>query len=285
MRSEAMLDILQYEFMRNAIAAGILASVACGMIGVYVVLKKIVFLSDGITHASFGGIGLGYFLHINPVDALLPFSIVSAIAMYIATKMTKAYEDTAIGILLATGMAIGIIFVYLTPGYAPDLMTYLFGNILMVPLSDLLMMVGLDIVIILLVIIFYHELQALCFDEEYMRVSGRNANAYYLLLLCMVAVYTVIMVRVTGIILNITLLTIPAIISHKLVSSLKLMFALSVIQGMIYVLSGLWLSYILDLPSGATIVMIMTAAYGMVMIIKSAHEKLVIPRHSQSSKS
>ena len=273
-----MIDIFQYEFMRNAIAAGILASIACGIIGVYVVLKRIVFLSDGITHASFGGVGLGYYLHINPVDALLPFSIVSAVAMYTATKLTKAYEDTAIGILLATGMSIGIILVYITPGYAPDLMSYLFGNILMVQSSDLILMAGLDILIILLIMIFYHELLALCFDEEYMRVSGRNSNAYYFLLLCMVAVSTVIMVRVTGIILNITLLTIPAIISHKLVSSLKAMLAFSVIQGIIYVLLGLWLSYILNLPSGATIVMIMTAIYGTLIILKSVYDNLIIIR-------
>ncbi len=264
--------------MRNAVAAGILASVACGIIGVYVVLKRIVFLSDGITHASFGGVGLGYYLHINPVDALLPFSIVSAAAMYTATKLTKAYEDTAIGILLATGMSIGLILVYMTPGYAPDLMSYLFGNILMVPSSDLIMIAGLDILIVLLIMIFYHELLALCFDEEYMRVSGRNSNVYYFLLLCMVAISTVIMVRVTGIILNITLLTIPAIVSHKFVSSLKAMLAFSVIQGIIYVLLGLWLSYILNLPSGATIVMIMTTIYGTVMILKNAYDKFIITR-------
>ena len=275
-----MINIFQYEFMRNAIAAGILASIACGIIGVYVVLKRIVFLSDGITHASFGGVGLGYYLHINPVDALLPFSIVSAASMYTATKLTKAYEDTAIGILLATGMSIGLIFIYITPGYAPDLMSYLFGNILMVPSSDLIMMAGLDILIILLIIFFYHELLALCFDEEYMRVSGRKSNVYYFLLLCMVAVSTVIMVRVTGIILNITLLTIPAIISHKLVSSLKAMIAFSVIQGIIYVLFGLWLSYILNLPSGATIVMIMTTIYGTVTILKTAYDKFIVTRAS-----
>jgi zinc transport system permease protein len=159
-------------------------------------------------------------------------------------------------------MSIGLILVYLTPGYAPDLMSYLFGNILMVQSRDLIMMAGLDILIVLLIMICYHELLALCFDEEYMRVSGRNSNMYYFLLLCMVAVSTVIMVRVTGIILNITLLTIPAIISHKFVSSLKTMLAFSVIQGIVYVLSGLWLSYIWNLPSGATIVMIMTTIYG-----------------------
>ena len=278
-----MLDLLQYEFMRNAIAAGVLASIACGIIGVYVVLKRIVFLSDGITHASFGGVGLGYFLGINPLHALLPFSLVSAAAMYAASRWAKAYEDTAIGILLAVGMAAGVILVYLAPGYAPELTTYLFGNILMVPFNDLLLMAGLDLAIILVVMACYNELQALCFDEECLAVSGRNANGYYFLLLCMVAVSIVVMVRVTGIILIITLLTIPAIISRKFVSTLKPMMVLSAAQGIVYVLAGLWLSYILDLPSGATIVLTMTVAYVAVILVSHVHDRMIGINTGQTS--
>jgi len=132
-----MIDLLQYEFVRNAIMAGILASIACGIIGVYVVVKRIVFISGGIAHASFGGIGLGYYLGINPILGVLPFSIASALSMGWVSKRSRLPEDTAIGILWAMGMSIGIILVSMTPGYAPDLMTYLFGNILTVPFSDI----------------------------------------------------------------------------------------------------------------------------------------------------
>ena len=146
-----MLEILQYDFMRNAIIAAILASIACGIIGVYVVVKKIVFISGGISHASFGGIGLGYYLGTNPLYGLIPFSLLAALVMGVVSKRSKVAEDTAIGILWSLGMAIGIILISLTPGYAPDLMTYLFGNILTVPLSDIYLMVALDAVIIIIV--------------------------------------------------------------------------------------------------------------------------------------
>ncbi len=143
-----MFDLLQYTFIQNALIAAVLASVACGIIGSYVVVKKIVFISGGIAHASFGGVGLGYYLGINPMYGVLPFSLLSALVMGTVSKKSKIPEDSAIGILWSLGMALGVIFVYLTPGYAPDLMTYLFGNILTVPRLDLYLMLALDIIIV-----------------------------------------------------------------------------------------------------------------------------------------
>jgi len=256
-----MMELFQYEFVRNAIAAGILASIACGIIGVYVVVKRIVFISGGIAHASFGGIGLGYYLGINPILGVLPFSIASALSMGLVSKRSRIPEDTAIGILWALGMSIGIVFVSLTPGYAPDLMTYLFGNILTVPFSDVLLMLGLDTVIILVVHLFYKEFLALCFDEEFTEVVGVPAERLYLLLLCLIALTVVVLIRVVGIILVIALLTIPAALSRQFTSDLKTMMMLSIVFGSVFSSGGIWLSYMFDVPSGATIVLVLSVVY------------------------
>lgn len=251
-----MLEVLQYEFMQNALIAGLLAAVACGIVGVYVVVKKVVFISGGIAHASFGGIGLGYFLGINPVLGAMFFTVVSALSIGLVTRRTRLPEDTAIGILWSMGMALGIIFVSLAPGYAPDLFSYLFGNILTVPAFDLMLMLILDAVIITLVFLLYKEFLFLSFDEEFSKVAGVPTERLYLLLLCLVALTVVVLIRVVGIILVIALLTIPAALARQFTHSLKKMMLLAILAGVVFTFSGLWLSYLLDLASGATIVLV-----------------------------
>lgn len=251
-----MLEVLQYEFMRNALIAGLLAAVACGIVGVYVVIKRVVFISGGIAHASFGGIGLGYFLGINPVLGAMFFTIASALGMGLVTKRTRLPEDTAIGILWAMGMAVGIIFISLAPGYAPDLFSYLFGNILTVPAFDLTLMLILDAVIIILVLLLYKEFLLLSFDEEFGTVAGVPTERLYLLLLCLIALTVIVLIRVVGIILVIALLTIPAALARQFTHSLKKMMLLSILAGAVFTFSGLWLSYLLDLASGATIILV-----------------------------
>jgi zinc transport system permease protein len=251
-----MLDALQYEFMRNALIAGVLAAVACGIIGTYVVVKKMVSVSGAISHSSFGGIGLGYYLGINPILGALFFTIASALGMGLVIKRTRLPEDTAIGILWAMGMAIGIIFIGLTPGYAPDLFSYLFGNILAVPFSDLMLMLALDAVIVVIVIALYKELLTVSFDEEFGTVTGVPVEALYLLLLCMIALTVVVLIRVVGIILVIALLTIPAALARQFTHDLKKMMPLAIIFGALFSFGGLWLSYELDLASGATIILL-----------------------------
>ena len=263
-----MMELLQYEFIRNAIMAGILASISCGIIGVYVVVKRIVFISGGIAHASFGGIGLGYYLGINPILGVLPFSIASALSMGLVSKRSRLPEDTAIGILWAMGMSIGIILVSLTPGYAPDLMTYLFGNILTVPFSDIVLMLALDAIIILVVYSFYKEFLALCFDEEFATVRGVHAERLYLVLLCLIALTVVVLIRVVGVILVIALLTIPAAMSRQFTSNLKKMMLLSILFGAVFSSGGIWLSYMFDVPSGATIVLVMSVVYLLYSLVK-----------------
>jgi zinc transport system permease protein len=251
-----MFEALQYQFMQNALAAGLLASVACGIVGVYVVVKKVVFISGGIAHASFGGIGLGYLAGINPVLGAMVFAVASSLGIGLVTRRTRLPEDTAIGILWAMGMALGIIFIGLAPGYAPDLFSYLFGNILTVPFFDLMLMLTLDVVIIALVALLYKEFLYLSFDEEFSTVSGVPTEGLYLLLLGMIALTVVVLIRVVGIILVIALLTIPAALARQFTYSLKKMMLLAILAGVVFTFSGLWISYALNLASGATIILV-----------------------------
>jgi zinc transport system permease protein len=251
-----MIDALQYDFMRHALAAGFLAAIACGIVGVYVVVKRIVFISGGIAHASFGGIGLGYLIGISPVLGAVFFTIASALGMGVVTRKTKLPEDTAIGILWAMGMALGIIFIGLSPGYAPDLFSYLFGNILTVPFSDLILMLILDAVIVTIVVALYKEFLALSFNEEFGVVVGVPVEALYFLLLCMIALTVVVLIRVVGIILVIALLTIPAALARRFTHSMWRMMLLAILFGVVFTFGGLWLSYELDLASGATIILL-----------------------------
>ena len=255
------MGLLEYEFMRHALLAGLLAAVACGIIGVYVVINRMVFISGGVSHCSFGGIGLGYYLGINPVLGALFFTVASALGMGVVTRRTKLPEDTAIGVLWVMGMALGIILVGLTPGYPPDLFSYLFGNILLVPTFDLFVMLILDIVIISVVFLLYKEFLALSFDEEFGRVAGIPTERLYLTLLCLIALTVVVLIKVVGIILIMALLTIPAAMARQFTHSLKRMMLLSVLFGAVFAVGGLWLSYALDWASGATIVLVSVALF------------------------
>jgi len=265
------MEILQYEFIRNGLIAAVLINIACGIVGTYVVIKRIVFISGGISHAAFGGVGLGYLLGINPILSAIPFSILTGICIGTISKKTRISEDTAIGILWVAGMALGIIFINLSPGYAPDLFGYLFGSILTVSSFDLTMMLVLDIIIILTVLLFYKEFLAISFDEEFSTVIGVPTKSLYLLLLSLIALSVVILIRVVGVILVIGLLTIPAVISRQFTYNIKKLMLLSIFTGIILTVSGLWLSYVLDLASGATIVLVL----GMVFLLSSFLKRFI----------
>jgi len=266
-----MIEILQYGFMVNALTAALLSAIACGIVGVYVVVKRIVFISGGIAHASFGGIGLGYFLGIEPVICVIPFSIASALSIGEVSRRRGLSEDAAIGIIWAMGMAIGIMFISLTPGYAPDLFSYLFGNILTVPHSDLLIMLLLDAIIVTIVYLFYKEFLAMSFDEEFATVVGVPAHRLYLLLLCLVALTAVVLIRVVGIILVIALLTIPATVSRRFTDVLWKMMVLSTIFSAMFSIIGIYLSYLFDLPSGSTIILVSGVVFLLSLLMPSRH--------------
>lgn len=256
-----MIDILQFEFMRNALYAAILVSIACGIVGTFVVIKRIVFISGGITHAAFGGIGLGYLIGVNPVLTAIPFSILAAFGIGVLSKKTNISEDSAIGMLWAVGMALGILFIGLVPGYAPDLFSYLFGSILTVSLSDIIIMIVLDAIIVVTVFVFYKEFHALAFDEEFALIAGVPTQTLYLLLLGLVALSVIVLIRVVGIILVLALLTIPAVIARQFTMRLNRLMLYSTIFAVVSAIVGLWLSYILNLSSGATIVLVLSAAF------------------------
>jgi zinc transport system permease protein len=260
-----VISIFAYEFFRNALIAGLLASVACGVIGTYVVVRRMVSLSGGVSHAAFGGIGLGYYLGLDPILSATVFTVAVALGMGELSLRQRQNLDTIIGAVWAAGMALGILFVYLTPGFAPDLFGYLFGNILLVPREDLVLMGALVAVILLVVALFFRDLFAVTFDEEYARVMNLPVERISLLLLVLVALTVVMLIQVVGIILVIALLTIPAAIAREFSSRLGLMMALAVALGAVFTVSGIVLSYLLNVPSGATIILVAAGVYGAVM--------------------
>jgi zinc transport system permease protein len=263
--------------MRNAVIAGLLASIACGIIGSFVVVKRLVFISGGISHTSFGGIGLGYYVGINPILGAIAFAMVSALGIGVISKKASQREDTAIGILWAVGMALGVTFIGLTPGYAPDLFSYLFGSILTVPRSDLFIMIILDLIIIVLISLLYKELVAASFDEEFALIIGVPVFTLYLLILCLTAFTVVILIRIVGVILVLALLTIPAAISVQFFHNLKNIIISSIILSALFTFSGLLLSYLLDLASGATIILISGAVFFITLLFKTITPPPVTP--------
>ena len=256
-----MFDVLAFEFFRNALIAGVLASIACGIIGTYVVVRRMVSVSGGISHAAFGGIGLGYFLGIDPLLGAAGFTVAAALGVGTLQLRARQQMDTLIGAVWAAGMAIGILFVYLTPGFAPDLFSYLFGNILLVPRGDILLMGILTAVIVAVVAVLYRELQAVTFDPDYAAVMNLPVERLSLLLLVLIALTVVMLIRVVGIILVIALLTLPAAISRLYTARVWTMMLLAVVLGIIFTVAGIALSYVIDVPSGATIVLVSTLAY------------------------
>jgi zinc transport system permease protein len=266
---EALSEALQFTFMRNALMAGVLVSIACGIIGAFVVVNRIVFISGGIAHAAYGGIGLGYFFKFNPVLGAVIFSVASALGMGTVYRKTRQRADTIIGVMWAIGMAIGITLVDLTEGYKADLMSFLFGSILAVPSSDLWIMLVLDLVVIGLVALLYKELLAISFDETFASVENVPVDAIYLILLCLIAFTVVMLMRVVGLIMVIALLTIPAAISGQFVKDMKKMMVLASILGVLFTTSGLWLSYFLNLTSGATIILASGVAYLFSLALQS----------------
>ena len=264
-----MLEALQYSFFRNALMAGVLVSIACGVIGTFIVVNRLVFLSGGIAHAAYGGIGIAYFFNQSPVLGAILFSLLSAFGMGTVARKTRERADTIIGVMWATGMALGIIFLDLSPGYKADLMSYLFGSILAVPGSDLLFMLILDLVILFITAFLYKGLIAISFDEEFATVENVPVNTLYFILVALIALTVVVTMRLVGLIMVISLLTIPAAIAGIYVKDMKKMMGIAVLLGILFSISGLFLSYFFNLTSGATIILVSGTAYGIAQIHKS----------------
>jgi zinc transport system permease protein len=258
----------EFTFLQNALIAGLLASVASGIIGTYVVARRITYIAGGIAHSILAGMGAAYFLGIYfqwGASMTLPGAIITALlaAIIIGLVSLRAgqREDSIIGAVWAVGMAVGIIFIARTPGYNQDLMSYLFGNLLMIGSSELWLIGILDITVVGLAFLFHNQFTAVCFDEEFARVRGLNVEMYYILLLALTALTVVILVTVVGIVMVIALLTLPAAIGTFFTGMIKKLMLISIMLSILFVSCGLYLSYTLDLPSGATIILLAGSAY------------------------
>ncbi|NLI81138.1 MAG: metal ABC transporter permease [Deltaproteobacteria bacterium] len=261
-----MIEALQLDFMRNALAAGILVSIVCGVIGTLVVVNRIVFLAGGIAHAAYGGIGLAVFMGWPFLAGTAGFSLLAAGIMAAVTLRAKHRADAMVGVIWAVGMATGVILLDLTPGYHVDLMSYLFGSILAVPAEDLWQMAAMGSAVIWVVFWYYHDFLAMSYDDEFARLRNVPVTFLYCLLLGMIALAVVMIMRVVGLILVIALLTIPPFIAEKFSRSLCTMMVISAFLSCIFSVAGLWLSYWLNLTSGATIIMVAAAGFFAVVL-------------------
>ena len=259
--SEFLNAIGQYAFLRHALLAGALASAACGVIGSFVIIRRIVFISGGIAHTVLGGMGIAYWMGADPLYGALIASLVAALTIGLVSLRMREHEDTVIGALWAVGMAVGILFIARAPGYNVDLMSYLFGDILLVDRKDLILIGVLDAAILAVVALRYRQLMAVCFDEEHARLQGIHVEANYLLLLCLIALTVVTLIQVVGLILVIALLTLPAAIAHQYTRSMAMMMLVAVALGFGFTVAGLAVSYQPNLPTGATIVLLAGVTY------------------------
>lgn len=275
---EQLSSLIGYQFFNNALLAAVLASVACGIIGSYIVIKRMVFISGGITHASFGGIGIAYFLGLNPVLGAAVFSVLAALGIEWASLKSNVREDSAIGILWSFGMAIGIIFIFMTPGYAPNLMSYLFGSILTVSTTDLWLIGVLALVLIIVFAVFYHVILFVAYDEEYARSHKAPVNLIKYLMISLVAITIVLNIRLVGIILVISFLTIPQSTANIFTKRFNYIIVLSIIFGIIGSIGGLILSYVYNIPSGATIIFAFVVIFILSKLIKMSLVKISISK-------
>lgn len=268
----------QYSFMQNALIVGLLSSISCGIIGTYIVNKKMVFISSSISHASFGGIGIGIYiisLFNLPIKDPLFFGIIFAIISGILILVLKDHfgidDDLGIGVIMSMGMAIGIIFSYITPGYQNDLSTYLFGNILLSNRENMISLFVLNIITIVFFKLFYRGIIYTSFDENYYSVLGVPSKFINYFMMILVASTLVINIKIIGIMLIISILTIPQAIAGIIVKKYSHIIWFSILFSFIGIFSGLYFSYIWNIPSGPTIIMALIAIFGIVKLLYYLH--------------
>jgi zinc transport system permease protein len=259
--NEFFSALAEHAFLQTAVVAALLASIGCGVMGTYVVVKRITFIAGGIAHSVLGGMGAAGYFGLDPLIGALVTAVVAALLIGWVRLQWQAQEDTLIGALWAIGMAVGILFISKTPGYQTDLLSYLFGNILLVPRQSLWFMVALDAVLLIVVAAYHRHFLAVTFDEEFARLRGVPVAFFYQLLLVLIAVTVVLLIQVVGLILVLALLTLPAAVAGHYVHSLGSMMLLATLLGSAVSLSGLALSYSPDLPVGPTIILLAGAIY------------------------
>jgi len=261
-----MIEALSFEFIRHALIAGILVSLSAGIIGSLIVVNRMVFLAGGIAHASYGGIGLAVFLGLPIFLGASVFAMGAALLIAELTLHNRNRIDTFIGLIWAVGMAIGVIFIDMTPGYNVDMMSYLFGSILAVSTEDLYFMGALLALILFVMSFWYRDILAVSYDSEYAALRGVNVRFFYTLILILSALTVVIAIKVVGLILVIAMLTIPVYIAEKLSNTLCVMMLISGLIATLFTLLGLWFSYTYNLTSGASIIIISALSLGIFLL-------------------
>ncbi|HRY31898.1 MAG TPA: metal ABC transporter permease [Bacteroidales bacterium] len=270
--------MLQYEFFRHALLTAVLASLMCGIIGTYIVARRLVFISGGITHASFGGIGIAYFFGFNPVLGAAVFALLSAFGVELITKKSGVREDSAIGIFWSFGMAVGIIFIFLSSGYTPNLMSFLFGSILTVSSNDLLMMALLSMAVTAFFVIFYNLILYISFDEDYALTKRVPVQLMNYILIGLVSLVIVLNIRVVGVILVISFLTLPQVTANMLSHHFRSIIVYSILIALLGSVGGLFVSYYADLPSGPVIICIFVLFFLVVKLVNRIIRRWMIQK-------
>ncbi|MBQ3071257.1 MAG: metal ABC transporter permease [Tidjanibacter sp.] len=265
-----------YDFLVDALLAAVLSGVACGIVGTYVVTRRLVFLGGGITHASFGGIGIAYHFGLNPIGGAMIFAILSALGIEWAGAKGRIREDSAIGIVWSLGMAIGTLFIFATPGYAPNLMSFLFGDVLTVGHSNIVALEVLVGVLCVVMLLWYRPVMWASFDKDYARSQGVRANLILTAMTVLTAITIVLSIRIVGIVLLISLLTVPAVIASALTKSYPRILLLASLFAVVGNVVGLWVAYEVDFPVGATTIILL----GITLFIVKL---LTLPSHRRKS--
>lgn len=266
-RTPLMFDLLHMHFMHNAMLAAGMAGIVCAIVGTLVVINRIVFISGGIAHTAYGGVGLSVFFGLTPLFGITLVSIAASLLMAWVTLKAKHRMDTMIGVLWALGMAVGVILVDMTPGYNVDLMSYLFGSIMTVPNSDLWLMACLTLLILGTVGYFYIDFVAMSFDPEFARVRGIPVTGLYILLMLTIGLSVVIVIQVVGLILVIALMSISPFIAERFSPSPLHMMGISLVLNLIFAVLGLLLSISLDVSAGPSIILVASLAFFVVHIL------------------
>lgn len=264
------MDLLSYTFFQHALLGSLLASIACGIIGTYIVTRRLVFISGGITHSSFGGVGMGMYFGFNPLFGAALFALFSAFGVQWLGKRKDMREDSAIAMFWTLGMAVGIIFSFLTPGYGTDLSTYLFGNILTITTADIWFLAIIATVESLFFMIFLRPIVYIAFDREFSRSQHLPVTFIEYALMLFIALTIVACLRMVGIVLVISLLTLPQMTANLFAHSFKHICWLSMAIGYLACVGGLAVSCLLNVPSGATIIFVSIFIYLLCKLIKTA---------------
>jgi zinc transport system permease protein len=279
--SEFLDAVATFPLMQRALLTALLVSVACGVVGTYVVVRRISYLAGGIAHSILGGMGAAIYLQkvcgvtwLTPLHGALAAALLSAAIIGVVSLRFRQREDTAISALWAIGMAAGVLFIYQTPGYQQDLMSYLFGSISIVSAEDIWLIVALDVLVVGVSLAFYKQFLAVCFDEEFARTRGIRVEFYFLLLLCLTALTVVLLVTVVGIILVIALLTLPVAVAGYFSRRLWQMMLVASVLSALLTTSGLAISYAPRLPAGATVIVLAGGLYLIVMLAARLRTRL-----------